>query len=482
MSKKSIVKNYFFDMFYRILTIIIPLVTAPYISRVIGAEGIGNYSYTQSICSYFTLFAVLGSNIYGQRQIAFVREEKKKRTGVFWEIMTIRGVCIFISTLAYLFAIINSDGVIKVLFLIQIVDIIGLLFDVTWFVQGLEEFGLIFYRNLIMKGLSVASIFLFVKTEKDLYLYVFLTSLAVIVGNISLWPQLPKYLCKINIKELDVKKHLLPVLSLFLPTIALRVYDVLGKTMLGAIAKDPEENGYYEQAIKIINIVIPVLTSLGNVMSPRMAYLYSQKEKEQLKKYFTLSFEVVIVLALPVAVGLLTVADNFVPWFFGDDFLKVADLLKYFSPICVAMALKNLIGIQYLIPTNRQNLYTLSIVVGLGVSVVLNYLLIPKYTSVGAVVAILVSEYLIVVIQTCMIRKEIEIGELFKRSLSKIFACAVMGIALYSLGNMLSPGIINTIILVACGAAVYGALLILTKDKTIWFVLDKIMAKIKQSS
>ena len=479
MKTKSIAKNFFYDLFYRILTLIIPLITAPYISRVIGAEGIGNYSYTQSICSYFTLFAVLGSNVYGQREIAFRREDDTARTKAFWEIMVIRTIFILLSALCYSTVIIQSTGVIRVLFLIQMVDIVGLLFDITWLIQGVEDFGLIFYRNLIIKGLSVASIFLFVKTEQDLYLYVLLTSLAVIIGNISLWLQLRKYIVKIKVKELHPRKHLGPILALFLPTIALRLYDVLGKTLLGYIGKDAEENGYYEQALKIVTMAITIVTSLGNVMSPRMAYLHVQKDTEQLKKYFDISFDVVMILALPISVGLLTVADNLVPWFFGMDFLKVATLLKYISVICVAMGLKNLIGLQYLVSTNRQNSYTLSIVIGLIINVIISIILIPKYSSVGTVVASVISEYIIVAVQLYMIRKEISVWPLIKGSFSKIVACIGMGIVLWFVAGKLVSGIVNTCILVIIGAAVYGIILVVLRDKTVKYVFEKILCKIR---
>lgn len=480
MATKSVAKNYIYDLIYRILSIITPLVTAPYISRVIGAAGIGDYSYTQSICSYFTLAAILGSNVYGQREIAFCTDDRAKRSKAFEEIMCIRVTTILISTIAYLFLCSNTTGTLQILFLLQTVDIVGLIFDVTWLMQGVEEFKILMYRNIIVKLLSVAAIFVFVRTKQDLYLYVFLTSLAVVIGNITIWPQIKKYVDWVPLKQLSLKRHVLPILSLFLPTIALRLYDAFDKTMLGMITGSSVENGFYEQALKIITMAITIVTSLGNVMSPRMAFLFSQDNKEKVKEYLYNSFEVVAVLALPISAGIAAVSGNLIPWFLGAGYEKDIMLLRYFAIICVAMGIKNVIGLQYLVATKRQNLYTVSILAGLVLNVILNAFLIPHYASLGAVVASVISEYFIVAIQFGMIWKEIDFRMIVKSFLGKIFAAAVMGTAVYLIAMKLPASIIYTCLLVAIGAVIYFAVLMIIRDKSLAKVKDMILRKLKK--
>lgn len=480
MPSKSLVRNYICDFLYRILTIITPIITAPYISRIIGADGIGDYSYTQSICSYFALAAILGSNVYGQREIAFCCNDKDKRSYVFWEIMCIRVVTIVASSSAYMLLCIHSEGKIKILLLLQLVDILGLLFDITWLLQGVEEFGIILYRNIIIKVLSVLSIFLFVKNRSDLYLYVFLTSIAVVAGNISVWPQVGKFICFVPWKKLHIKRHLTPILSLFLPTIALRLYDAFDKTMLGMIVGLSSENGYYEQALKIITMAITVVTSLGNVMAPRMAVLHSQKNKEKLASYLYSSFEITWALALPISFGIMAVAGNLIPWFLGEGYGKVIILLRCLAIICIAMGMKNVIGLQYLVPTERQKQYTKSILFGLGVNVVLNMLLIPRYQSIGAVMASVISEYFIVCVQLFMIRKEIRVGGIFNTIQGKLISAIIMGVIIYFLSEIMPAAIFSTLILICVGVIVYFSMLLLFKDISIIKLREMVNDKLKK--
>lgn len=467
MASKSLAKNYVYDLLYRVIYIVSPLVTAPYISRVIGAGGIGDYSYTQSVCSYFALAAILGTNVYGQREIAFCCEDKEKRSQVFWEIFFIRMAGILISTGLYLVICLQASETLIVLFFIQAVDILGLVFDITWLLQGVEEFGVLLCRNIIIKVLSIFSIFLFVKTSQDLYTYVLLTSIAVILGNSSLWPQLRRYVCFVPFRRLKLKRHLMPALSLFLPTIALRLYDAFDKTMLGVLAGSSCENGFYEQALKIITIAITVVTSLGNVMSPRMAALYSQKDREKLLSYVYGSFEVVWILALPVSAGIAAISGNLVPWFLGEGYDQVIILLKCFSLICVAMGMKNVLGLQYLVATQRQNEYTKSILAGLAVNIFLNAILIPLSHALGAVIASVVSEYLIVLIQLYLVRREVKIKKILKLIQWKLAAALVMGGTVYVLAMQLAPTILHTVILIITGGLIYFSLLYLLRDASL---------------
>ena len=477
MASKSLVRNYIYDLLYRIIYIISPLITAPYISRVIGAEGIGDYSYTQSVCSYFALSAILGTNVYGQREIAFCCEHKDNRSKVFWEIFFIRMSGILISTGLYLGICIRASGTLQMLFLIQTVDIFGLIFDITWLLQGVEEFGILLYRNVVIKILSIVSIFVFVKSQQDLYLYVLLTSAAVILGNLSVWPQLHKYVAWVSPDHLDLKRHLAPACSLFLPAIALRLYDAFDKTMLGLLVGSSTENGFYEQALKIITIAITAVTSLGNVMSPRMAALYSQNDKEKLLSCFYGSVEVVWVLALPVSAGTAAISGILIPWFLGEGYDQVIALLRNFSLICVAMGLKNVIGLQYLVPTKRQDEYTRSILAGLVVNIMLNGILIPYFHAQGAVTASVISEYFIVLAQLYMIRKDIQIGKIMELIQWKLMAALMMGGAVFTLSWKLAPTILHTVFLIIVGGILYFGLLLLWKDTSIIKLKDMIQVK-----
>ena len=255
MSKKSIAKNYIYNLAYQILAIILPLIATPYLSRVLGAENIGIYSFTLSIVTYFILFGSLGTSTYGQREIAYVSDNRNKRTEVFYEIFLLRVAMLLISMGAfYPIFCINNDY--SLYYKILLFEIISECFNISWYFQGVEKFKNTVIRNSIVKIISVVCIFVFVRTPDDLYRYFLIYVLSNLFGNLSLWFYLPKEVGRVDLHSLSFKKHIGPVLSLFIPQIAIQVYTVLDKTMIGAMVADKSEVGYYEQAQKIIKFRI----------------------------------------------------------------------------------------------------------------------------------------------------------------------------------------------------------------------------------
>ena len=268
--KKSVTKNYIYNLAYQILIIILPVITTPYISRVLGVENIGIYSYTLSISAFFILFGSLGIALYGKREIAYMQKDKKRYTIAFWEILILRVITMSISLLIFglTFA---RNGEYQNYFKILILEIIANCIDISWFFQGLEEFKKTVIRNMIVKIVSVVCIFVFVKTREDLTKYFIIYVLSMLIGNGSLWLYLPRFLTKVKLNELNVKKHFKPTFSLFLPQIATEIYTILDRTMIGLIVNDKSEVGFYDQSQKIIKMLLTLITSLGTVMLPRIA-------------------------------------------------------------------------------------------------------------------------------------------------------------------------------------------------------------------
>lgn len=481
-TRKSLTKNYIYDILYRIIYIVAPLITTPYISRIIGPTRIGEYSYTQSICIYFAFIAVLGSNIYGQREIAYCGDNKEKRSRVFWEILYIRIIGVLLSSFLYYIICIHPNGQYKVLFLIQILSIWGLLFDVTWLFQGMEKFDIIFFRNAMIKLVSIILIFALVKTREDFYLYVAISVLVVVIGNVSICPELIRYIEWLPLKDVKIKNHIIPIMELFLPTIALRLYDTFDKIMLGLFLGTADEIGYYEQTLKIITIITTFLISIGYVMSPKIASLYASHRKAELDYYINYSLEMSMTLALPLSMGIAAVSGNLVPWFFGSGYERVSLLLIGISPICISIGLKNLIGLQYLVPTQRQNQYTKSIFIGLVINILFNVILIPRYQALGAIVASIISEYVIVGVQFSMIKDEISILNILKLSKWKFTGALVMGIIVYCVSQCLTATVMNTLFLCALGSIVYFSFLLIINDSSIVKIKDQIKKKNRKTS
>lgn len=476
-SEKSIKKNYIFNLSYQILLLITPLITTPYVSRVLGADGIGTVSYAESIASYFVLFATMGITTYGQREISYVQQSVEKRSIVFWNTKILEFVTSGAMLVAYLiFAILQQQSIIYVIFAC---NIIAVFFDVSWFFQGVEEFGKIVLRNVIFKLINIVYIFTFIRTKDDLILYVIgLTSFSAL-SNLSLWFYLPKYITKVEKSELHPFKNFKVVLGLFIPTIAIQVYTVLDKTMIGIITQDSFENGYYEQALKISKMVLTVVTSLGTVMIPRIGYYFKEGDKSKIRNLMYRGYQFVWFLGIPLCFGLVMVSSNFVPWFFGSGYDKVADLLKMLAFLILAIGINNVTGMQYLIPTGREKLFTITVLIGAGVNFCLNSILIYFFQSVGAAVASVIAESTIAIVQIIMVRKELSPLEIVKRGKNYCIAGVVMVGVLFILNRYLTSGIVNTAILVISGACSYFIVLLVLRDQFFLTNVNTVMAKIK---
>ena len=274
--KNSIKKNYAYNVIYQIVNIFVPIITTPYVSRVLGVDAIGNYSFTASIVSYFSLFATLGFSIYGQREIAYRAKDTMAISILFYEIQSFK----FISTascvlLLLLFTHFFADTDYKTILYIQTLTVVAVFFDISWLFQGLENFKITVMRNLIVKIIGLVLIFTFVHRSEDLELYIVLQCCTQLVGNISLWKYLPKYICRVEKSLVKPFENTRKMLELFVPMIAIQVYTVLDKTMIGCLTNSSYENGCYEQVTKIVAILMAIITSLGVVMLPTMASVYA---------------------------------------------------------------------------------------------------------------------------------------------------------------------------------------------------------------
>ena len=442
MAKKSLTRNYIYNMVYQVLILILPLITTPYLSRVLGAEGIGIYGYTYSIVTYFILFGSLGVALYGQREIAYAQENVKERKKVFFEIIIFRFITIFIASIFYFFVFIRGEKY-QIYYTILLLELIAAAFDISWFFQGMEEFKRTVTRNVLVRVCSVTLVFLLVKNREDLAKFTLIYSLADLIGNLSLWLYLPKYFRGVKIKNINVLKHIPEILLLFIPQIANQIYKILDTTMIGKIVENKAETGYYEQAQKVIRLLLTIVTSLGVVMIPRMASTFASGDKEKIKAYLKMSFKFVFFLAFPIMFGIISISSAFVPVFFGKGYDKVIILINIISPILILMGIANVLGTQYLLPTKRQKEYTISVTIGVIVNFILNYILIHMYQSIGASIATVLSELVIVVIQYQYVKDQISFNELTELSWKYLFSGIVMFFVCYIVRILLRINVIG---------------------------------------
>lgn len=476
---KSIKKNYFYNLLYQILALLAPLITTPYVSRTLGAEAIGEYSYSYSIVYYFMLAAILGTGTYAEREISFCQDNRIKRSKRFWDLFFLRNITSLTSIVLY-GVIVGFYFKNKLMAIIVSMNIVSVALDTVWLFQGMEEFGRITFRDTCVKILTIVSIFFLVKKPIDIYLYALIMSLSPVISAVSLLPFLHCYIDKPDLKKVQPFYDFKNIIGLFVPTIAISVYAMLDKTMLGIFTTTKVENGYYEQATKLSKTALTVVTSLGTVMIPRISYYFEKKQTKLINEYMLKSYQFALLLGFPICFGLVGVSDNLVPWFYGDGFDKVSALLKVSGFLVIAIGLSNITGLQYLVPTKQQNKLTKSVCVGAFVNVILNAILIPKLYSVGAAVASVVAEFSVTFVQFVYVKDQLDLKQVAKL-VPRYFLASMMMLLLLKAEDMaFQPGIFNTMLMVISGATIYFASLFILKDKFAFEALDIVKKKIRK--
>ena len=482
MGKKIITINYLLNTSYQILILIVPLITTPYVSRVLGAEGIGIYSYTYSIVSYFLIIAIMGTTTYGQRTIAYYQDDSYNRSRKFFEILIFRIVTTTMCSLIYIVYLFTPFCKYRTISCLQIIYLLAVIFDVSWLFQGMEDFKRIVFRNTIAKIFNVILLLIFVTKDTDLGKYVLILSGMTFIANISVWPYVPKIIQKVHIKDITPFKDTKEILLLFIPTIAIQVNAVLDKTMIGSYAISAVENGYYEQTEKVVRMALAIVTSLGTVMIPRIAKLYHDRNTEQMKRYIEKSYQFVWIIGIPIMLGLIGVANMFVPVFYGAGYDKIKSLMPIYSLSVLPVALSNVTGCQFLIPTKKQNVYSVAVLSSTVVNIVLNSIMIPRFLSSGAAVASVAAECVGCLIMLIYVAQKqlIDLKTVFKISVKKWIAGSIMLIAVYISCTKCTVSVINLVLIIGEGIIVYFVSMLILRDEFLIIEASKIVKKIKR--
>ena len=454
-------KNFGYQMIYRILTVITPLITSPYLARTLGVESLGKYSASQAFVNYFVLFAMLGIENYGNRTIAKVQDDKSERSKAFWNIYSIQFVAAISSMLVYI-VLVNTFILpeLKVIYLLQGLWLIDSLLNINWFFWGCEQFKLTVTRNIVIKILSVISILCFVKKPEDLWIYVVIMGLSMVLAEGALWLFLPKYVTYYKIKWSEVSNDIKPILQLFIPVLALSVFHIMDKTMLNMLSDD-ENSGYYYNADKLINIPLQLITGMSAVMLPRVANTLHTEGSGKVMELLSKSAELTLFLTCAIAFGIGAISDSFVPFFFGKGYEPCITLIKVFVPVLVIKALSDFIRTQYLIPTGKDKLYTIAVLGGAVSNVIVNYIMILRCGALGAVIGTLVAEFIVLVIQVIGVNNELPLKEIIGTNLIYVLFGTIMFSTVAVLSMTISrSGIIKVGILILSGAALYMVLCI----------------------
>ena len=433
-SEPSVRLNFILSMAYQVLVVILPMITAPYVARVLGADKNGIYSFTASYQTYFSMFAALGTVSYGSREIARNRKNRQLRSKLFWEIELMTVLTSTISIIAFAAFIYSRDRY-QIFYIPQIMAIAAVMFDISWFFTGIEEFKYIVTKNALFKLLGAVLIFTLVHKPEDLLLYIVILSATTMLGNMSMWIHMTS------------------------------VYTVLDKTLIGEITRNEAENGCYDKVVQLINIMKALtFTALNSVLGARISFLFAEKKYDEIRRRIETSINYILFMGLAIGFGLAAVAPRFIPWFLGPGYDRAIMMLIMMSPIVVIIGVSNCLGSQYYTPSGKRAQSARFIIVGSIVNLILNLLLIPRFWGYGAIAASIIAELTITVLYITFAGESFHPVVLLRDGWKKLIAAALMFAAARLIDPFFKGNFIALMCEVCLGGAVYIAVLFILRD------------------
>lgn len=460
----KVIKNYLYNLSYQILTIILPIITVPYVTRIFTSDDLGNYGFYNSIVSYFSLFAMLGIGVYGTKQIAAASDV----SSTFWNIYVIQLIASLLALSVYLIAFFSIPQMGGVIPLILGIVLFAKMIDISWLFSGKEDFKKITIRNIVVRLIGVISIFTFVKSSDDLYLYVFLIVIFDFLGQFVMWVPARKFIKRPSFNTNTIKKNLHPIVLLFLPQVAISLYAILDRTLLGLLGSYSDV-GVYEQGQKLTSILLTVVSSLGAVMLPRVANLLSERRDQEAQNMVKFSFILYNLIIFPMMFGLVAINEVFVKLFLGQNFQDVKYVLYVLVFNIMFVGWTNILGFQVLVVRNKNKEFMLSTTIPAFVSVAVNIAVIPFFGYIGASITSVVVEILVFAIQWYYSRNIINKNLLFNKDLAKIICSSLIMFGAVMLCKMTLglDGIIGLIIYLAVGGISYLGMIFLLKTVNI---------------
>lgn len=447
-------KNYIYNMIYRISICVLPLVVTPYITRVLGAENNGLYAFSSCVACYFIMFAKLGIENYGNRTIASCIDGEKARNRLFWSIYSMQLITGMTALVVYALLVVTVFRGNMMLYVIQGLYVLSAVFDVSWFFFGIEDFKYTAYRSVAARILIIIGVFAFVKDINDLNIYTLVMSACFLVEQLLLIPKLISVITWERVGWDEIKVHFIPNVKLFLPLIALSIFNWMDKLMIG-IMSDNAEVAYYNYGDSIINLPKGIVTAIGTVMLPRVANMAARGDLSNYKKELKSSSKLVCMICCALGFGIAGVAPVFVPFFLGEGYEPTTNITVLLAAVMVPLCFIDIIQTQYLIPFKKEKDYTMSLVWGAVVNLVLNCIFIPKYASVGAVVGTLGAEITVFVYQLYSAREVYGIKDVLM-SISPFIPCGILEFVVVRLiANVSLPVIVILLMQVVVGGIVY---------------------------
>ena len=392
MSQPSIKKNFAYKSVLTLSTYLINFITFPYVARVLGVERIGLVNFVDNTVNYFLLFATMGVGLLGVREIAAVKEDKKRRDQVYSNVLALNLLFTLVSLGIYLLCVVTIPKLCQYdeLFYIGTAKILFTVFLVEWFFTGVENFRYITLRSILIKVLYIISVFLFVRDTSDYRLY-FVLTVGVVMLNALINQLYIRRFVRIRWRDIQLFKYLKQNVTLGIYTLMTSMYLTFNVMYLGLVSNNTEV-GYYTTAFKLYSVILGFFTAFTNVMLPRMSSLLANGEKDRFQELVNRSFSVMATCCIPLILCSMIMAPQIVYILSGPGYEGAILPMRIIMPAAFAVGVAQVLAIQVLMPMKKDKVLLIASIIGAVVSLLINLLVVPSVKSVGSAVVLLCSE------------------------------------------------------------------------------------------
>jgi O-antigen/teichoic acid export membrane protein len=406
-------KNGIYAALFYFVSMLLPLILAPYAVRVLGANSIGEISYAQAIFIYFQLLAGLGSATYGQRLIAKSLKNRVTLSKAFLEIWLLKIILGLLGIIVFIVSINGLNLPLKILLYVQIVDLAINFVDIAWFYHGIQDFKKVIFKQFLIKIFTVILVLIFVNNEDDGFIYLLCFSVPTFLGYLLMWKNIKNHIDFTQILNLKPFRHLGGIFLLFIPYLAILLFAYVDRLLIGAITNDMSQVGFYDMSFKFVAISIGLTAAISSVLAPNIANAHANNQNDYIKDTLGKALEVSLFFGVIAFLCLYLMAPHFMVWFLGYEFISTIKILQVLSFVALFKAISILLGSGLMIAVKRDKKYILCIWGALSINILLNLLLIKSYGVIGASVATVISEGLLV-ISLIIINKDFLSREILK--------------------------------------------------------------------
>ncbi|MDT2758639.1 oligosaccharide flippase family protein [Enterococcus xiangfangensis] len=436
---RNVARNFIYQIIFQVMKIIVPIITIPIVSKALGPSGVGLYNYTNSIAQYFVLVASLGVAMYGNRAIALAYNRDENISILFLELFFFKAIFTLVVLFVYLITVSFFEN--RFILYVQGITILAVLFDISWFFMGIEDFKKTSICNVLVQSITFTAIILLVKDRSDLIIYTVIQATGLLASQMFVWFFIKQHIVFEKISLSNIFKHLKGSVEFFLPEVAIVLYTNLNKTVLGVVLGSAAV-GYYTNSVTINTVFITVITTLDMVLLPHMSSLFAKDNTERIIELMEKTLHLQLFFSIPIMFGMLTVYDKLIPWFFGDQFLFMNYIVPFFSILIVIIPLGSSLATQYLIPIGQVNKYNRSVTIGAGINMLGNIILLPFFGFFGAVFSNILAEFFVTFVRLKSFLKQTE----FKFNLKKIISFTLSAFTMMIITRIVSANMPSTII------------------------------------